>query len=338
MGLSSQTTEANAVADLNRDGYLDLIFPLGSSAHAEIWYGSENGFVREDSQELPVDGPPHAIPADLDSDGWLDLIFTSGIDKKHYTVNTRTFIYWGGSDGFSSDVQTQLEGTVADLNRDGHLDIAVTNYRSDTNRKIPTFIYWGDGSRNYHEKRRSLLPSASGSAINALDLNRDGWLELVVSNHQKNFDHGAGGTDIFWGSPEGYASLGSRRTHLPTVGVHLDAMVDAANVYDRKNQWVYEFEPVQAPSGSSFKRLAWTAATMMGTAVKFQVRSSSKKKGIEEMVWQGPEGAQSFYEKSPSALAAVPAEHQYLQYRAVFTSPDGANTAYLSRVAVECSR
>jgi len=132
--------------------------------------------------------------------------------------------------------------------------------------------------------------------------------------------------------------LGSRRTHLPTVGVHLDAMVDAANVYDRKNQWVYEFELVPAPSGSSFKRLAWTAATMMGTAVKFQVRSSSKKKGIEERVWQGPEGAQSFYEKSPSALAAVPAEHQYLQYRAVFTSPDGANTAYLSRVAVECSR
>ena len=342
--LSSLSTLANAIADLNRDGYLDLIFPLGASEHAEIWYGSENGFSRGDSQGLPVDGPPHAVPADLDRDGWLDLIFTSGTDMKRFTVNTRTFIYWGGPKGFSPSNRTQLEGytgldgTVADLNRDGHLDIAVTNYRSDTNRKVPTFIYWGDGSRNYNEKRRSLLPSASGSAINALDLNRDGWLELVVSNHQKNFDHGAGGTDIFWGSPEGYSSLGSRRTNLPTVGVHLDAMVDAGNVYDRKNQWIYEFDPVQAPPDASFKRLAWTATTMMETAVKFQVRSSSKKNGLEETIWQGPQGAQSFYEKSPGALAAVPAEHRYLQYRAVFTSPDGANTAYLSDVAVECSR
>ncbi len=158
-------------------------------------------------------------------------------------MNTATLIHWGGPEGFSASTPTELEGytsldtTVADLNRDGHLDIAMTNYRSDTNRKHTTFVYWGDGSRSSSEKRRQLLKPASG--------NRDGWLELIISNHQEDFDHGAPGTNILWGVPEGYSR--SPRTNLPTVGVHLDSMVDRGNVYDLGYHWEYESEPVEAP-------------------------------------------------------------------------------------------
>src|SRR5207248_2147544 len=125
---------------------------------------------------------------------------------------------------------TSLDATVGDFNRDGHLDIAVTNYKSDTTRELPAFIYWGDGSRHFSEKRRTALPAASSSAIAAFDLDRDGWLDLIVSNHQVNFDHAAG-TEIYWGGSQGFSI--ARRSHLPTVGVHLNAMTDAGNIYDR---------------------------------------------------------------------------------------------------------
>ncbi len=159
---------------------------------------------------------------DLNLDGELDLLFT----QDHNSVYNPDSLNWGGPQGFSKAGRVELEGytsidaSVADLDRDGHLDITVTNYKSDTTRDLPAFVYWGGAGRDYGKHRRTLLRAASSSAVDTLDLDRDGWVDLVVSNHQEAFDHGAG-TNIFWGSSEGISW--SRRSHLPTVGVHLDA-------------------------------------------------------------------------------------------------------------------
>ena len=115
-------------------------------------------------------------------------------------------------------------------------------------------------------------------------------------------------------------------------------MVDAGNIYDRKYLWEYEFEPVAAPRNTSFARLHWKADTKLGTSVKFQIRSARDKKELKIGVWRGPSRPKSFHTKSGAALPDVPAEHRWLQYRTVFTSPDGGNTAYLREVAVECKQ
>jgi hypothetical protein len=334
--------EANTIADLNRDGFLDLIFAVTNSPFSEIWYGGPDGYAREQTERLRANGSPHAVAADLDADGWLDLIFTSGADVKRFTFHTPTLIHWGGPDGFRAQAPTELESytaldaTVADLNRDSHLDIAITNYRSDVGRMVPTFLYWGDGTRDFGTHRRTMLKTASGSAVDSLDLNRDGWLELIVSNHQENFDHAAAGTDIYWGGESGYSR--SRRTVLPTVGVHLDAMVDAGNVYHRRYQWEYEFEPVLAPQDASFAGLKWDVTTDFGTSAEFQVRTAAGKDQLAAAGWQGPDGKGSYYQQSPARVNAVPHSHRWLQYRVRLTSQDGANSAYLNEVAVECVR
>ena len=333
--------EANAIADLNRDGHLDLIFATVSARYSYIMYGSDNGYSSHNVQRLPANGSPHAAVADLDHDGWLDVIFTSGADMRRYSVHTPTVIHWGGPDGFVKETTelesyTGLDAAVGDLNRDGHLDIAITNYRSDVHREIPTFLYWGDGSRDFGKHRRTLVNAASGAAVDMLDLNRDGWLELIVSNHQESFDHAAGGTDIFWGGGEGLDR--TRRTVLPTVGVHLDAMVNAGNIYDRKYEWTYEFDAVSRSSDTGFARLHWTAETKLGTGVKFQVRSAVEKDKLAAATWFGSEGDRSVFSRSPADLTHLPENHSWLQYRVVFTSPDGANTAYLDEVAVELVR
>ena len=333
-------TEASAIADLDRDGHLDLVFPCGGSAQSEIKWGSPTGYSEENRTLLAAQGSPVAQVADLDADGWLDLIFAGGLEAVTQSHTTKTMIYWGGPEGFSEDDRIELESfvtldlTVADFDRDGHLDVALTNYRSDTVRDLVVFIYWGGEGRNFSEKRRGLINGGSSASIKSLDLNQDDWPELVITNHNLNHDHGQGSANIYWGGPEGYA-LNSRDC-LPVFGNHLTTVVDAGNVYTREPIEEYLSAPMQAPAQTRFARLEWTAQADPGTAVKFQVRLAPDRNGLEQAAWAGPQGPGTFYETSGAELVEVLPEHRWLQYRAVFTSPSGGNSARLLEVAVEC--
>ena len=343
-----------AIADLNRDGYLDLVYPLQDLGYSQIRWGGPQGYAAGRTTMLESNGAGQVTIADLDHDGWLDAVFTSGLMGKRKpgqpvvggtgvqgtTRNSEAYIYWGnaawdGRERSALECYNALDVTVADLNRDGHLDLAFSSYMSDTTRELPAIIYWGDGKRGYSEKHRTFIEAASSSGMDALDLNRDGWLDLIVTNHQKNFSH-VSGSNIYWGGGQGYSI--ERRTLVPSIGSHLDAMVDAGNIYDRKYAWDYVSAPVEATPGQAFDRLNWQAATELGTGVKFQVRSAASPAGLAQAAWSGPEGADSFYTASGTRLAGVKPENRWLQYRAVLTSPDGANSPRLSEVEIVCVR
>jgi hypothetical protein len=167
-----------------------------------------------------------------------------------------------------------------------------------------------------------------------LDLNQDGWPDLVVSNHQTDFDHAAG-TDIYWGGRQGFSL--SSRTRLPTFGVHLDAMLDAGNIYTRRYEWDYMSKAIEAPKKASFARLHWKAESKFGTGVKFQLRSASTLEGLEKENWKGPRGKESFYEHSGAELQVSHHQDRWLQYRAILTSPNGGSSAILTEVSLECA-
>ena len=337
--LSTFALESNAVADLNRDGYLDLIYPLGFSEHSEIFWGGLDGYDPHRVTRVEAYGAPHALTADMDNDGWLELILTNGSTPSHRSVNSKTYVYWGGKNGYTSDARVELEGftsldaSVADFDKDGFLDLALTNYKSDTTRELPAFIYWGGPDRTLGQRPRTLLPAASSAAVDSLDLNRDGWIDLVVTNHQKRFDHSAAGTNIFWGGPEGFSDKSIH--NLPTIGVHLDAMVDIGHVYHRQYEWDYISAPIQIPAGANCGRLHWKATTALGTGLKFQVRSAVDREGMLQAEWEGVAGPGSYYLDPGSRTNRAQAD-RWLQYRAVFTSPDGGNSAILTEVALEC--
>lgn len=343
-----------AIADLNKDGYLDLIFPLQDIGHSQIRWGGPQGYTSARFTTVETNGADLAAVADLDEDGWLDVIFTSGLMGKRQTGqpvvggtgvqgttrNSHAFIYWGSPMGSFLE-RTQIENynaldvTVADLNRDGHLDLAFSSYLSDTTRELPAIIYWGDSRRGYTEKQRTFLDAASSSSMDALDLNHDGWLDLVVTNHQKNFSH-LSGTNIYWGGKQGYSI--SQRTNIPTIGSHLDAMVDAGNIYTRKYEWDYSSAPIEAVADMHFSQLRWEAETELGTGVKFQVRSAATQTDLAKAKWSGPEGPDSYYSVSGAGLTGVEAKHRWLQYRAILTAPDGGNSPNLTQVEIVCAR
>lgn len=72
---------------------------------------------------------------------------------------------------------------VADLDRDGYLDIVVSNALSLTKNKkgepVPgSFIYWG-GPEGWPVTDRTSLPIVNTRAAAICDINNDGFLDLV---------------------------------------------------------------------------------------------------------------------------------------------------------------
>ena len=173
-----------SAADLDVDGYLDLVFSnsgtlgTGRNVNSYIYWGAKNGaFSVTSKSELPTHGAKGNSVADVNGDGNLDIVFSNSEDGKTNSVNS--YIYWGlGSYPYFSATNKQELPTlrahrnlVADLNGDGNLDIAFANQAATTN-KVNSYIYWGSKSSPYFSvsKRRELptvgatgLPATPGS-------------------------------------------------------------------------------------------------------------------------------------------------------------------------------
>ncbi|MFQ6071757.1 MAG: FG-GAP repeat domain-containing protein, partial [Methanosarcinales archaeon] len=215
----------NLIADLNNDGYLDIVFSSISNGatwntNSYIYWGSASGYSSGNKTELPTHGAYRASIADLNNNGYLDIVFSNNNNGATWNINS--YIYWGSADGFSSGNKTELptqgagDNSIADLNNDGYLDIVFSNAYNGVTHNINSYIYWGSAS-GYSSGNKTELPThhASGNSIG--DLNNDGYLDIVFSNHHNDATYNLN-SYIYWGSESGYSS--ANKAELPTHGAH----------------------------------------------------------------------------------------------------------------------
>ena len=335
LALKGRRSLSNIPVDLNRDGFLDLLFSDEYFGILHIFWGGRDGFSESRSWSKFVSGGGVEL-ADLNGDGLLDFVVAGGFDPQTKSRNTKTRIFFGTAEGLPAlenpielDAFQSLECSIADLNRDGNLDLVLSNYMSDTTRALPLFIYWGGPSGRYSNQHRTDLPAESSAGIQTVDLNRDGYPEIIVHNHLKNGDHSID-SYIYWNSPKGFDK--NRRTGLPTFGPHFSQMTDPGNLYSRKLEEEYFSAPLAIPPGKKMQRLLWKGTEPHGAKLRFQVRSAATRDGLNHASWLGSEGESSFYEVSGTELMGGSIGHTWLQYRAVFTSPDGGEWPTLSEV------
>lgn len=193
------------------------------------------------STTLPSMGAHGMLPADLDGDGWPEVILSNFTSDT--TRNVSSAIYWGRRDtlqdvSYSPTERTELPApgahgiAVADLNRDGRLEIILARANDDDTHKIESYIYWGQagGARGitYSPAARTGLPTQGAHGVAVADLNRDGWPELVFANKFDGDDF-AINSYIYWAQPGGAYGVtysAAARTALPTLGAFTVAAAD----------------------------------------------------------------------------------------------------------------
>jgi hypothetical protein len=110
--LPTSAAKAVAIADLDGDGWLDLVFAnyyglAGTSTDSTIYYGSSSGFSTDDSTGLPTVGATRVTVGDVDLDGWPDLLFTqytTGVSFQH-----SSYLYYGSEGGFADTHRDELD-------------------------------------------------------------------------------------------------------------------------------------------------------------------------------------------------------------------------------------
>lgn len=166
-----------AVADVNKDGRPDIICNVNTTLRVLLNLGGRNWAT-------PIDFPhgtrPHDIAVgDFNGDGAIDLAVVNNTSPPNGTLaiylNDGTGHFTPGA---SYQIHTPLGCTVADINKDGRLDIGVGYYSNGTNDGVQIFMGNGNGTftptANYPGGNVALFPVFA-------DFNKDGRLDLAFS-------------------------------------------------------------------------------------------------------------------------------------------------------------
>jgi hypothetical protein len=174
LAFSHESTTTITPADINRDGFIDLIVPHREGGQSYVYLNDGKAAF---PKRIPF-GPPDAAirvaeGADLNGDGFLDI---AAIDSPgpavYFNEQGRAFAA-GFSPGSSTAQPYAL--AVGDVNGDGKTDIVV----GDVSARLAVYFNNGSG-RNFTPVRfGDAAGTAYGFAIG--DLDKDGYRDIAVA-------------------------------------------------------------------------------------------------------------------------------------------------------------
>ena len=262
-----------AIADIDGDSRLDLLFTTQEGAN-QLWRNAGGGRFENVTDRAGVAmGEVISVAAsfaDIDNDGDADLFVT--------TVRMGNRLFENDGQGVFEDVTTRAgvghvghsSGAVFfDYDNDGKLDLFVTNVGKYTGERRGQSGYWigysdafsghlfpertersilyrnlGDGRFQDVTSTTGLVDEGWSGDAHAVDFNRDGFVDLYVTNMQ--------GDDRYWQNRGGARFVDETASYFPktpwgTMGVSLfdfqnDGRMDLL-LTDMHSDMAFEFDP-----------------------------------------------------------------------------------------------
>ena len=322
------------MADLNNDGWLDLVVSPAGLDRTVVLPGGPDGWDIDRRLVLPTPGGG-GVPMvrDLTGNGYADLLIGGGKAKPGIAHDSFLHIFWNGPDGLRPDRQAQLPTesviglAVADFNNDGYPDIFCCSYKTIRDRDIDAYLYWG-GPEGYATERRMRVRAHSSSACVAADFNEDGYVDLAVANHKVFADH-VGESFVFWNGPEGLDE--GRFTRLPTAGPHGMYVAQPGNILDGGWREYYTSEPFELPAGAAITSIDWDVDLGPKTWVESRIRCGADRAAVERAAWHGPDGPEGWY-RGGQSLAPSATTGRWVQYQLALGATNGGSTPRVTEV------
>ena len=206
--------ESVALADVNGDGYPDIITANYGDNTVSVLLGNGDGSFHTDpysSPGLPAgtfavgQGPSSVVVADINGDGRPDLVTANDghpdyLGTAKYYGHTVSVLLGNGHGAFQPDPSSSPGlpvGTfdvgiepksvaVADVNGDGHPDIVTANYEDNT-----VSVLLGNGKGNFAPEPYSFAGGTAGTfavgnnpqSVAVADVNGDGRPDIVTANY-----------------------------------------------------------------------------------------------------------------------------------------------------------
>ena len=325
-------------ADLDGNGYLDVITD-DKRGFLVIFPGGPQGYDRQRATKIPfpVELTASINAADLTGNGYLDLIVS--IQSHYLRTGESCYIFYGGPEGYDLARSQRFDGgytpgdiAVADLDNDGRLELIVSGYSTDATRVMPTQIFRMQGDRIDFDHPQD-LPADSGFAFLPVDINGNGYPDLVIACHRNDEGHQVDSL-IYHNGPEGMSP--DRVTRIPGLGPHWMSTRDPGNAHTREPVEHYESPPFEL-QGRTPARIEWDADVPDVAKLKFQLRWAEQRDELPLAPWTGPHGPESCYVQSGEAVAPAPSAARWLQYRAHFVCPNVCMSPQLREVRIELS-